>query len=397
MAMAAMIENDDATRPSAPLWRIASVDIITDLAAAEPIWRAMEGPATLATPYQRFDLQSAWQRHVGVHEDMTPFIIVAYDEKGEPLLLLPLGLRYENGARIAQNFGGKHVTFNMPLWNRDFAMSATRADLDELIAGIKAHPVKADVLALMRQPGEWMGIANPMALLPHQPSINECPLLKMVPGAPPADRLSNSFRRRLKGKERKLQVLPGYRSFLASTDADVKRVLDAFFKLKPQRMAEQNLPNVFAENGIEGFIRDVCSARLSGGERAIALHAIACDDEVIAMFAGVADGYRFSMMFNTYTLSENAKFSPGLILMRDIIDYYAAEGYTTLDLGIGSDDYKRLFCKDDQPIFDSFLPLTTRGKIAAAGLSSLTHAKRLVKHTPALMHMTQMLRSAFRR
>ena len=115
------------------------------------------------------------------------------------------------------------------------------------------------------------------------------------------------------------------------------------------------------------------------------------------MFAGVADDNRFSMMFNTYTLSDNAKFSPGLILMRDIIDHYAGQGYTTLDLGIGSDDYKRLFCKGDQPIFDSFLPLTTRGKIAAAGLSSLTRAKRLVKHTPALMQMTQMLRGAFRR
>ncbi|MDB5629945.1 MAG: hypothetical protein JWQ51_2285, partial [Tardiphaga sp.] len=137
--------------------------------------------------------------------------------------------------------------------------------------------------------------------------------------------------------------------------------------------------------------------RLGGGERAIAIHALECDDEVIAMFAGVADGQRFSMMFNTYTMSANAKFSPGLILMRDIIDYYGDQGYSSLDLGIGADDYKRLFCKDDQAIFDNYLPLTTRGAIAAVGLSSLTHAKRLVKHTPALMQMTQMLRNAFRR
>ena len=43
--------------------------------------------------------------------------------------------------------------------------------------------------------------------------------------------------------------------------------------------------------------------------------------EVIAIFAGVADGHRFSMMFNTYTMSESARYSPGLILMRDIIDH----------------------------------------------------------------------------
>ena len=109
----------------------------------------------------------------------------------------------------------------------------------------------------------------------------------------------------------------------------MNRVLDAFFTYKPLRMAEQKLPDVFAEDGIEAFIRDACSAKLDSGDRAIALHALECDDEVIAMFAGVADGYRFSMMFNTYTLSANAKFSPGLILMRDIIDHYAGQGYTT--------------------------------------------------------------------
>ena len=93
---------------------------------------------------------------------------------------------------------------------------------------------------------------------------------------------------------------------------------------------------------------------------------------MIAIFAGVADGHRFSMMFNTYTMSDNAKYSPGLILMRDIIDHYAGRGYRALDLGIGSDDYKRLFCKDDEPIFDSFIPLSRAARLAAAALSGLT-------------------------
>ena len=83
---------------------------------------------------------------------------------------------------------------------------------------------------------------------------------------------------------------------------------------------------------------------------------------MIAIFAGVADGHRFSMMFNTYTMSGNSRYSPGLILMRNIVDHYAERGYRALDLGIGSDDYKRLFCKSDEPIFDSFIPLSLRGK-----------------------------------
>jgi CelD/BcsL family acetyltransferase involved in cellulose biosynthesis len=82
--------------------------------------------------------------------------------------------------------------------------------------------------------------------------------------------------------------------------------------------------------------------------------------------------------------------------MRDIVDHYAGLGYRALDLGIGSDDYKRLFCKSDEPIFDSFIPLSLRGKLAATAMSGLNRAKHLVKHNPALFEMAQRLRSAFR-
>jgi CelD/BcsL family acetyltransferase involved in cellulose biosynthesis len=83
--------------------------------------------------------------------------------------------------------------------------------------------------------------------------------------------------------------------------------------------------------------------------------------------------------------------------MRNLIDYYAARGYTSLDLGIGSDDYKLLFCKGLEPIFDSYVALSARGQIAAAALSSVARAKRAIKHTPALMQLAQRIRGALHR
>ncbi len=78
--------------------------------------------------------------------------------------------------------GGKHATFNMALWDRDFAASASEADMAALMAGIAQHS-NVDVLALYQQPLTWRDVPNPMALLPHQPSANDCPLLVMEPGA----------------------------------------------------------------------------------------------------------------------------------------------------------------------------------------------------------------------
>ena len=394
MTMAAAIESRTAgakTWPTAN--RIAGVDIIDDLGQAEAIWRGLE--AQLSTPYQRFDFLGCWQRLVGERDGLKPFIVIAYDGERRPLLLLPLALRRKHGIRTACFMGGKHATFNMALWDRDFAAAATVADLDALLAAIRARAA-ADVLALTQQPLRWRDLANPMALLPKQPSVNDCPLLAMTPGAAPTALISNSFRRRLKGKERKLQPLSGYRYHVATSDTEIERLLDWFFSVKPLRMAEQRLPNVFAERGVEDFIRRTCMARLAGGGRVIDIHALECDDEVIAIYAGVADGHRFSMMFNTYTMSGNSRYSPGLILMRNIIDDYAGRGYRALDLGIGSDHYKRLFCKSEEPIFDCFIPLSPRGKIAANAMSAINRLKRVVKGNQALFWLAQKLRGALR-
>jgi CelD/BcsL family acetyltransferase involved in cellulose biosynthesis len=373
--------------------RIASIDIIGDLAAAEPIWRSFE--KQFYTPYQRFDFLAAWQGQVGKHEGLSPFIAIGHDRERRPLFLLPLTLETALGVRCAKFMGGKHATFNMALWDSDFAEGATAADMKTMVSAIVARG-EADLLALHQQPLRWRDRPNPLALLPHQSSVNDCPLLTAEPGTAPGPLISNSFRRRLNGKERKLQSLAGYRYHVADTEADVTRLLNWFFRVKPQRMAEQKLPNVFAEPGVEDFIRAACLASLPGGGRVIEIHALECEDEVIAIYAGVADGHRFSMMFNTYTMSANAKFSPGLVLMRNIVDHYAARNYRAFDLGIGSDEYKRLFCKSDEPIFDSFIPLSPRGRLAATVMSGINRSKRLVKHNPALFEMAQNLRSMFR-
>src|SRR5882757_2921806 len=162
MTMAAAIENQtaDATNWSKAA-RIASIDVVRDLAGTEAIWRGLENARQSCTPFQRFDFVAAWQRNVGTHEGLTPFIVIAYDAERRPLMLLPLALKHVYGARCASFMGGKHSTFNMALWDKEFAATATRADLDGLIATLsERHEV--DVLALHQQPLRWRSLPNPI-------------------------------------------------------------------------------------------------------------------------------------------------------------------------------------------------------------------------------------------
>jgi len=397
MATVAAIDSKiEQVAPARRTASIARIEIFDKFESAAAIWRVFEGADRIATPYQRYDFLAAWQRQVGKHLGLRPCIVVAYDETDAAVALLPLVIERAFGMSIACYAGGKHVTFNMPLWCPDFARRATIDTMQELACLIAAHDPTIDALALMRQPQSWSGVPNPMALLPGQPSVNDCPVLKIEPKATAAKFISHSLRRRLNHKERKLHANSGYRHTIARTSDDTRRLLDAFFAIKPVRLAIQGLPNVFAEPGNEQFLRETADVGLAANRPLIELHALECDSEVISVFAGVADNQRFSMMFNTYTLSANAKYSPGLVLIRHIIDHYAARGFTSLDLGIGADDYKLLFCKQREAVFDSFLALTLRGRAAAAWLSLEAHCKRAVKRSALLTRAALSVRRILR-
>src|SRR6202012_2193534 len=105
------------------------------------VWRALEDPTQFSTPYQRYDLLSQWQSQVGARENGTPLIVIAYDGERRPLMLMPLILTLEHGPRVARFMGGKHTTFNMALWDRDFAREATAAHLAELLSALRAQDV----------------------------------------------------------------------------------------------------------------------------------------------------------------------------------------------------------------------------------------------------------------
>jgi CelD/BcsL family acetyltransferase involved in cellulose biosynthesis len=372
---------------------IARVEIFNDMAMAEPAWRQLERDDTVKTPYQSFDLLASWQSHLGSQIGVTPFIVAGYDTADRPAFLLPLGTTRTGPVTIASFLGGKHVNFNLGLWRRDILQNFTADDIRALISRIAAsHQI--DILSLLNQPRSWEGITNPLALLPHQDSPSGSLRLTIDQKGEELIKqlLSPSVRSRLGGKRRKLQRLRGYQYVRATTPSDVKRLLDAFFPLKSAHMKIQALPDIFADPAHEAFLRDACTIGLAAGKPLIEIHALEGDGELLAFFAAINDGNRCSGMFNTYTMSDHSKQSPGVMLLIDLISDLADRDVRVFDLGVGEAKYKTAFCKEPEPLFDSYLPLTALGKLAAFTASASGRVKRQIKQSSFLWTMFQTLR-----
>jgi CelD/BcsL family acetyltransferase involved in cellulose biosynthesis len=370
---------------------IVRIEVFDDMAAAEPFWRALERDDAWATPYQRFDLLAAWQRHVGAPKGIVPFIVIGFDVAGRPLFLWPFGRKRVGPITVAGFLGSKHASFNIGLWRRDLAGAISESDIGNLLARVRAGRDPVDLLALYSQPLSWAGLPNPFALLPRQLSAEDGSCLNLDAAAT-APAVSPAMASRLRIKERKLKKLAGYRYVQATSTADIDRLLEAFFALKAVHMRAQGLTNVFAEPGVAQFVRQASHIKLAGGRPLIELHALEGDGEVLALFGAVVDPYRFSAMFNTYTLSKHARHSPGLILLQHMIAACAQRGSRSFDIGVGRAHYKSFFCKKPEPLFDTFLALTPRGRLSAPAFRTAFAAKRMIKSKPALWAAVQFMR-----
>jgi CelD/BcsL family acetyltransferase involved in cellulose biosynthesis len=372
---------------------LTDLTVFTDLTAAEPLWRRLEREATFPA-YQRFDFLALWQQHIGGPAGIEPFIVVGFDGAGRPLMLWPLGRRRIGSLFVAEPLGGKHVNYNFGLWRRGFAESLDAAGVAGLIGRIRRLGARLDLVSIERQPESWDGVPNPLRLLPRQPSpsFGWCGRLVPDPAAYLARTMSSGTRHNFRRKERKLAQAPGYRYVRAATPAEVQRALDAYFAQKAARLGAAGIANVFAEPGVEAFLRDAARHGLETGQPLLECHCLACDDEVIAVLAALRDDKRVSGMLLSITGSDNARWSPGVVLLIQLVTQCCEAGLQWFDLGVGEASYKTFVCDEVEPLFASFIPLTLAGRLLAMGRAGLNALKRQVKQSPWLWAMTQAAR-----
>lgn len=369
---------------------VARIEIFRDLSAVETIWRAFERNAAL-TPYQRFDFLSLWQKHIGAHEGVSPLVVVAFDADNQPLCILPLGKFTRGPVTVARYLAGKHANYNFGLWRRDFNFSS--ACIAAIVDALgKAEPDLA-ALDLHNQPYSWHGVDNPLCHYPHQPSPSLGYRLKLGEAGEEVlkRQLTSSYRGRIRGKEKKLAKLPGYRYFVAQSPEEITRCMDAFFLQKRAYMSAMRIPNPFDQPEVEAFLRDAANARV------LEIHALECDAEVLSLYAAVVDGKRLSTMISSYTESENSRWSPGIIVLSHIVTNVADRGFEIMDLGVGEAEYKFVYCDEQEDLFDSFIPLSKAGHAIVPLMRAQANLKRFVKSNPALWRAAKAVRGLFSR
>lgn len=352
------------------------VSLATDLDSVETSWRDAEA-RLVCTPYQRFDAVAAWFATIGRTEKASPLVVTLAGADGRPAMLLPLALRRRYGLVEARLPGGKHTNFAAPLY-RAQAVLDRRTISEALIEA--ADRAGIDVFAFHHVPVHWNGAQNPLASLPGTISANRAFRASLEVDAETTLRRmrGGTALRRLRSKERKLAELGAVR-FIAAPGVDESlRLFAVFVAQKTAWFRRSGLPDVFAPADarayFEGMIR-------SG---AFQMFALTVGESVAATIGGAAHGGRFSTSINSFDADAYGRFSPGDILLRDVIGHCAKRGMTTFDLGVGDAEYKRHWLADEEAMVDVAWGVGPLGSLAAGATLSFARAKRQIKATPWL-------------
>lgn len=385
MAASPLDEPLPATDHGAPC-----IEILRSLEQGEPIWRSLEAKAVMA-PYGRYDWVSAFQRNQP-DEQRTAYIALQRGSGGEVDLLMPLQLCRHLGLTIATAIGGKHANYNLPLQGPDLARRLTEQSARCFLEAA-GRAMGADLLRVLNVPVLWEGQPNPFAA-GGIPASSKAYSLRLEADADKTlgRSMSGEARKKARSKARGLAALGHLHTLHAQTEQDVERILGAFYHQKEQRLSQRGVDDPFSDPLLQRFMHEAATFRLAEGKPAIELYGLLLNDDVIAVLGGASDGRRFSGMFVSFKEGDTGRFSPGEMLIIDVIRDLCRRGFAVFDLGAGDARYKRGICDETEALVELFVPLTLPGRAYALAQTGILGAKRRIRSDATAMALVGKMR-----
>lgn len=368
-----------------------SLSVATDLQAIETDWKALQERAAIS-PYQRYDLASAWLRHAAASEGLSPRIGVVRDETDRVTMILPFGVQRHLGLGIATYLGGSHFNLNLPLADPYLRLGAHAATA---LLDAYAKAARADLVLLRNQPERWKGIQHPFLCLPHYGAPDDVRLV-VIDGDFDSyllRQLSRKMRSELRRKTMKFKDAGIDGATRAGSAEVVERYLTTFIEQKSKRLAAQGLDDPFILPGVKAFLRD---AALSGaaGEGGLEIHAIVRDGHILSVRAGVRHRDHLSFMVQSFDTDQAlAKYTPSEFLLTEVLLAGRMQGVTNFDFGVGDGRFKQVWSNDVVPMFNIAQGVTRTGQVMASLIQSKDAAKRYIKRHKRLFSAVQDARA----
>jgi len=369
-----------------------SLTLHSSFEAAERVWRKLEAEGD-CTAFQSFGWLSAWQRHIGAAQKIEPCIVSGNDFNGEPLFLLPLGLKSGFMGRRLIWLGGDLADYQGPLLAADFSRNI--GNFADVWSRIRSMLPAHDIIEFSRQMEMLGGQVNPFlrgGAVMRNASSAHITRLAASWDAYYGQKRSSGSKKRDRQKRRKMEELGAVSLVTPEREADILVTLDALIAQKSAAFARMGCPNLFNRPGYRNFYKDL--AVNPATRDMIHVCHLQVGDRIAAANWGISFKGRYSYVLASYAEQHEAsRFGPGMVLLMELMRSATEAGHTEFDFTVGDEAYKGDWCEVEVPLYDRLEAVTVLGWLVLLPKLAFRKLKRFVKQTPVLWDAFTRLRA----
>ncbi len=372
-----------------------SLRLYADLAQVKSLWQQFETSAAL-TPFQTSAWAYQWMAHIGLLEKVKPVVVVASDAAG-PLFILALQIE-PSVLRKLTWLGSDLNDYNCPIIAADYSARAKGLSMPDvwrqIFKLINAQPgLQHDFIRLEKMPELICGQANPMLSLHTHLNASHAYRTPMLGGweAFYNAKRSGSSKSKDRYNRKKLATIAEPHLVCPEDSAGIRTVVDLLMEQKGKRFAQMGVSNLFEKPGHADFYRAIANDQ----RELIHVSKLQVGETIAATNLGITFRGAYYYILTSYGQGETMRFSPGTVLMQDVMKLFCEKGFEAFDFTIGDEPYKMEYCDTKIALYDHMDASTMQGRAALAYLSAFQSTKRYIKQTPVLWNAYAKLRGAF--
>jgi CelD/BcsL family acetyltransferase involved in cellulose biosynthesis len=312
----------------------------------------------VASPFQHPAWLAAWARTFPDPDGERVFLVETREAASDRVVMrLPLALEDWGGVRVLRGWDRGTADYGGLILARDFA--PTPAVFAGVWRSVLTVLPPCDVLVLDKLPDRVGAGADPLLRVGTiERSFNSGHVLRLgEPGRPRAvETFDGSMRRSLARKRRKL-ANKGALAFRLRPAREAGDVLEALLGWRRDRFAAENADRDVG--AVEAFWR-----RLAAEADIAHIADLSLDGRPLAAGFGTRTGESFQLLATGFDPAWK-NWSPGLLLLEDLVDAAETDGVRIFDFTIGDEAYKLDFAVESVPLYDLFTPRTVKGRLAA--------------------------------
>lgn len=361
---------------------------------AKLVWQAFEKESDCYA-FQNYNWLKTWYDSVGVYSKLKVCIVLVEYPAGEPLMLLPLGVGHKHSVSSLLWLGGTISDYHAPLLRRDCSEKLTKQIFSQLWTDIQSVLPPFDIIWFEKIPEFVIAQRNPFLYLSctrNASNAHHSHLIGTFENFLNVNRSKKSISTE-KRKQRKLKKQGNISFKIVKNDQEIKHFLDEMIVQKSRSYTEMGVPVLFNKPGYRDFFKTMTEKHIHDGF--VHMSALTLNGRILAVHWGLLYKKRFYHLFPSYEKSELTKFSPGNLLLWNLLEWCIENKIDIYDFTAGDESYKNHWSDTELKLYDYYHSKSLFGLLYISPLRFLRVIKRKIKHSPFFWRVSKWVRARF--